>query len=57
MYYDPKTLDLKVMQKEAEEGAKGDRMKNYKPVGTTIHHHKRNEICTGKVHQEFDPKE
>lgn len=56
-YYDPLTLDLAVIQKEAEEAAKGNTRWNEKPKHVTIHHHKRNDSCAGRKHEYFKPEE
>lgn len=53
-YFDEKTIDLAVLQKEALKASIGaDPVWPQNPVDVTIHWHSYNDTCKGKKHEEY----
>jgi hypothetical protein len=50
-YYDPKQLDLKVMQAEALRQSADIRMGT--PPTVVLHYHRYGESCDGKEHEKY----
>lgn len=55
-YYDPKALDLAVLQKIALHDSVTDDAYS-SPRDVTIHHHKQSETCANKKHEDWKARD